>query len=162
MRYLISALFLLFSLSSGAAPSEAELETAKKELETYFSQLDGDWEGSIESKDYFSNDPDFVFRNKIRLRIKGDSVLVGTFRNGFWYKSGYEYKIIRHKTHALIYAFASDKGWVESFSFTVLLKDINSLTLLWNRSVSNFMVPPSESGSRGHFQGVTVLKRLGV
>lgn len=162
MRYLISSLFLLLSLTSGAALPEVELKNATKELEVYFSQLDGDWEGSIESIDLYSTDPEVVYRDKIRIRIKGDLVLVGKYKNDAWYTSGYDYKIIRYKTHAVIYALASDKGWVEVFNFTVSLNDINSLSLMWSRSVSNFLVPPEEGESRGYFQGMAVLKRLGV
>jgi len=139
--------------------SEEEFEKARANLEEYMSQLDGDWEGKISSFELQGNLKDKPYSEDLILRIDGDSVFVGFKKGDKWFMSGYDFKIIRFKTHAIIYAFASGDAWVEAFNFTVTLGDINEMNLIWNRAVSNYMVAPSEPLGRGYFHGFAKLKR---
>lgn len=160
---MIRTLFLLalLSLNSFAedAPSEEEIEKLRGEMETYLSQLDGEWIGEISGFELDGNYPNKPYKSKLIIRVEGHDVIVGKIEDGKKYKMPYEFKIERYKTHAVIYAFASDGWWVEGFNFLVTLQGINEMKLLWSRAVNNYMLPLENQEARGYFQGAALLKR---
>lgn len=160
MKYLF-LLLLFFSCTANTTEvnKEKEFEELRVQLESYMSQLNGEWVGKISSLELQGDYPKQPFTKELTILIHDDKVLIEFKDSKEWYDSGYDFKIIRYKTHAIIYAYASDKGWVEAFNFTVTLGNIDELNLVWSRAVSNYMVKPSKWESRGYFQGFSILKR---
>jgi len=104
---------------------------------------------------YARTKQDAPYESEMILRIEGDSVAVGRKKDGKWYQMPYDFKIIRYKTHAVIYALASGDAWVEGYNFLVTLDNINTMTLLWSRSVSNYTLSNKNKEYRGHFNGIS-------
>ncbi len=160
---MIKSLLLLTALSLNSfaeePPSKEEIEKLRAETEIYLSQLDGEWIGKISGLELEGDYPDEPYNSELIIRIEGGEVIVGKIKDGEKYKMPYEFKIERYKTHAAIYAFASDGWWVEGFNFLVTLEGVNEMKLLWSRAVNNYMLPLEEKEARGYFQGIALLKR---
>lgn len=89
-----------------------------------------------------------------------DAVRVFTEKNGKWVEIDYDYKLLRHKTNAVIQTQASSVSWVESVSMIVTLHTFNELHVLWQRAVNNFSADPKLDEARGIFQHYALFKRL--
>ena len=157
MKYLLLTI-VLFPFNILAASDD--IERHRSEAEEYWSQLDGDWEGKISSYEIQNDYPNKPFESEIRIRIHGDNVLIGVKRDGEWFISSKDAKIIRHKTHAVIVELNSDKAWVEGFTYTITLGEADELNMLWSRAVSNYLLKPSNKEARGYFHGFSTLKRI--
>jgi hypothetical protein len=154
----ITLLILLFFSPFALAKEEItdeEFEKYRVELKSHFSQLDGEWVGEIKGLELRGLYPEEPFKSEIILRIEQDSVTVGKKKDGKWYQMPYEFKIVRYKTHAVVYALASGGAWVEGYNFLVTLDDINTMTVLWSRSVSNYTLSNKNKEYRGHFNGIS-------
>lgn len=153
-------LFIILALSFESVLGEdSEFEEIRAASEAHLSQLDGEWQGEISGLELQGDYPDQPYRNEIIIRIDGDEVVVGTKREGKWYKMPYDFKIIRHKTHAIVYAFAAKDAWVEAFNFTITLNTVNEMALVWSRIVNNYVLPADDWEGRGYFQGLSLLER---
>lgn len=117
MKFIFLTLFLFSSLIYAKEEvKDEEFEKYRAELESHFSQLDGEWTGVIsglELRDVYPDDP---YKLEMVLRIKEDDVVVGRKKDGKWYQMPYDFKIIRYKTHAIVYALASGGAWVEGYT----------------------------------------------
>ena len=155
----VLSLLMLFSQFVIAEEPITEAEKLRAASEAYLSQLDGTWVGEISSLELDGDYPDEPYESEFIIRISDDVVEVGTKHEGKWYQMPYEFKMVRFKTHAIIYAFAADKSWVEGFSFLVTLDGINDMKLLWSRAVNNYVLPQAEMEGRGYFQGAALFTR---
>jgi hypothetical protein len=158
----LACFILLFSAAVHASSeglSEEQLETIEK-LESYFSQIDGVWEGEIRAFELNGAYPETPFQSKIRILISGNKVQLLKLKDSKWFHLPYDYKIIKYKTNALIYTNASDIAWVESVSILATLNNINEMNILWQRQVNNYAAKPGTVDARGFFQHHAVFKRI--
>ena len=152
-----SLLIILVLLSQLAFGNDEVIEAREK-----WSQLEGNWLGTLEGLD-LEGDYDTPYVGDILITIEGDNAEIRFKRDdGLYYSYGYEMNMERFHTHAVITAKSANEGWVEVFTFTLLLEEMNTSSVLWNRSVSNFLLKPSSMDARGYFQGFSKLKRLKI
>ncbi|WP_024461840.1 MULTISPECIES: hypothetical protein [Marinimicrobium] len=158
MKYIYLFILLAFPFES-VFGENSEFEELRAASEAHLSQLDGEWLGEISGLELQGDYPDQPYKSEIIIRIDGDEVLVGAKRGDNWYEMPYDFKIIRHKTHAIVYAFAAKDAWVEAFNFTITLNSVNEMALVWSRVVNNYVLPVDDWESRGYFQGFSLLER---
>ena len=153
---------LLVSAASFAANPELsdEMLAAIEKHEKYFSQIDGIWKGEIEAFELYGAYPNTPYKARMRLVISGDEVSIHSKKNKEWVQYRYDYKIIRHKTNAVIYTHASQIAWVESVSILVTLKNIDEMHVLWQRTVNNYATDPKSKDARGNFQNHAIFRRV--
>lgn len=148
MRVLI---FLAAILSLTACTSTIKKPDENSKL--YMGGFDGVWVGNL--KGIKGNGYPFIATGEeefaIMLIIKDDHVSVTTTPKGKkpnTIKEG-KFKIIKHKTNAIIYAQdsesekfnAEDNGeWVETWNMTLTHKEENSIYVYYVRSVNNFLL----------------------
>lgn len=152
------ALVILLLLSASGF-SETKEEAVISEILDEFSSFDGIWKGHIRSPEREGRYPDTPFEQHLMFKIEGDDISIGFFENGAWLQSPYEYELVRHKTHAVIYTLASDNHWVEGMTYLLTFDDIDELRVLWSRSVNNYLVHPHEIEARAYFQGISIFVR---
>jgi hypothetical protein len=142
-RLLLSAALVLLSATFGYSE------------DLYYGGYDGMWQGSLkihgldlttfDETQKSSSEMDF------RLQIKGATVRVFTKGNDWDEVKNGQFRIVVHKTSAVVYAADSandvyDKtgsgGWVESWNFSATHKDVDTIYVAWVRSVNNYLRPP--------------------
>jgi hypothetical protein len=161
MKHLLwSLLFISVALFAADQQLSDEMLAAIEKHEKYFSQIDGVWEGEIEALELYGAYPDTPYKATVRLIISGDEISIHTKKNNEWMQYRYDYKIIRHKTNAIIYTHASQIAWVESVSILVTLKTIDEMYVLWQRTVNNYATDPKSNDARGNFQHNAIFKRV--
>lgn len=146
-----AVLFLAAILSLTACSTTNQKTNENTDL--YMGGFDGVWVGNfkgIKGKGYpfiATGEEEFA----IMLMIKDDYVSVTTTPKGKkpnTVKEG-KFKIIKHKTNAIIYAQDSesekfneeDNGeWVETWNMTLTHKEKNSIYVYYVRSVNNFLL----------------------
>ena len=163
MKHILFVLFILSSLSfaqESDPEAKVEFEEVRKEYFEYYSQMDGIWEGEIESHELQGDYPDKAFKYKMRFIVEGDKIRLIERHEGKWYNVAYEYKIIRNGTNAIIYTHSQGGAWVETFNFTVTLETIDELGIVWSRIVNNYLSEEKTKEARGYFQGFSTFKRV--
>ncbi|MDH3376790.1 MAG: hypothetical protein OEQ39_07475 [Gammaproteobacteria bacterium] len=161
MKHLLWSLFFL-TVASFASDQQLsdEMMAAIERHEEYFSQLDGVWEGEIEAFELNGAYPNTPYKSKMRLVISDSEISILAKKNNEWMQFLYDYKIIRHKTNAVIYTHASQIAWVETVSILVTLKTIDEMHVLWQRTVNNYATDPKSKDARGNFQAHAIFKRI--
>ncbi|TVZ40866.1 hypothetical protein P886_0199 [Alteromonadaceae bacterium 2753L.S.0a.02] len=130
----------------------------------YLGGFDGVWDGYFNGNvgneyPFSSSEGKVVFR----FEIAGSEAKVYAMRDGSYreVKPG-KFKVIAHKTNAIIYAMDSAKdiydetgygGWVETWNFTLTHGTEGSLYGTFVRSVNNYLLPsaPVENETSGRF-----------
>lgn len=174
MKYILSIIAL--ALLSGCATPTKNIEKP----EFYLGSYEGIWVGQIQQ--IKGNGYPFVAEGKhqfsIMLVIEGDTVKVyrqpkeGSAEE---VKASGGFKIIKHKTNAIIYSQDSESDefnekdtsdWVETWNMTLTKKDDSSLYIYHVRAVNNFKNPPdhhvNESMGRFFFSFSGELKRIAI
>jgi len=112
--------------------------------------------------------PKTEIKVRCAIEVKGDDIRVLTLRNdNSWVevKPG-AFVLMAHKTNAIVAAINSSialdqsRGWVETWNFTLMHKDDDSLYAYWTRAVTNYHMPAgSDPSARFAFMALGELAR---
>lgn len=113
-------------------------------------KLDGKWEGKLSvAANSFAPAAEELSKGAIRLVISPKVIQV--FLNGVEVKPKL-FKMQSHMTNAVIFAINSgrdtDGTWVETWAFSVTLKDNDNLIVNYSHLVNNRDVPANKEGSK--------------
>ena len=129
--------------------------------------FNGVWQGRIkfDKEAYISPSSTPADGQLFRIEIRDGAVVVRALTNGNFdeIKPG-AFQFVPYKASAVIFAIDSgepDHGvyWVETWVFTVTLKDSNTLLVEYARMVNNVGAPPEQDGSKFATRGIGEFKR---
>ena len=108
----------------------------------YYGGYNGIWEGKLKFLSRHPDDPTFVAQSSQfdrKFLIRNELVRVYNKENGDWVEIKPDaFRIVTHKTNAVIFAVNSGDGWVETWNFTITHKGKNDLYVYFVRSVNNY------------------------
>lgn len=147
------------------------IETKEPIQEIYHREFDGIWQGVFYGNENFEY-PRFGGNAIINLRVEiaGDKVKVlNSWRGKYRETKAGKFKIVIHKSNAIIYAIDSSKdihdktgsgGWVETWNITLTHGTTGSLYGTHVRAVNNYLLSPLSKTRSGLMSFSGVLKKV--